>query len=532
MATAKAINGKVLEVKNLQTYFHTSEGVVKAVDGLPYHVNRGECVGLVGESACGRSVSAMSVLRLIPYPPGAIEGGEIIFKGEDLLQATEHRMREIRGNRIAMIFQEPTTSLNPVLTVGRQLTEGLELHQGLDKKAALSEGPRLLKLVGIPDAEQRIKEHPFPFSGGMQQRIMIAMALSCEPELIIADEPTTSLDVTVQAQILAILASLRAVFHTAVMIITHNLGLVARYVDRVNVMYAGNLVETGPTEVIYADPKHLYTLGLLASVPRLDRPAKENLRVIEGLPPDPARLPKGCSFAPRCDYAMDRCREEKPALERVGKNHFRTCLIDPNKLKKLTSGITRTMERSHFVDVEELVMYFPVTAVVFRRKVADVKAVDNISFFINKGETLGLVGESGCGKTTTGSCILQLNQVTSGSIHFKGENLVGMKGQALRKMRRHMQLIFQDPFASLDPRMTAGDIIGEPLLVHDIAHGKEYKEQVTELLNMVELQPYMADRYPHEFSGGQRQRIGIARALAAKPAFIVCGEHWGACHLI
>jgi oligopeptide transport system ATP-binding protein len=332
MDTTKAINGKILEVKNLQTYFHTSEGVVKAVDGLSYHVNPGECIGLVGESACGKSVSAMSVLRLIPYPPGVIEGGEIIFKGEDLLQATEHRMREIRGNQIAMIFQEPTTSLNPVLTVGRQLTEGLELHRGLDKKAALSEGLRLLKLVGIPDAEQRIKDHPFQFSGGMQQRIMIAMALSCEPELIIADEPTTSLDVTVQAQILEILASLRAEFKTAVMIITHNLGVVARYVDRVNVMYAGNLVETGPTEAIYADPKHPYTLGLLASVPRLDRPAKENLRVIKGLPPDPARLPKGCSFAPRCDYAMARCKEEKPVLERVGENHFRTCFIDSNKL--------------------------------------------------------------------------------------------------------------------------------------------------------------------------------------------------------
>ena len=268
MANTDGINGKVLEVKDLQTYFYTSEGVVKAVDGLSYHVNQGECVGLVGESACGKSVSAMSVLRLIPYPPGVIVGGEIIFKGEDLLQATEQRMREIRGNRISMVFQEPTTSLNPVLTVGRQITESLELHRNMDKKAAIVEGIRLLKLVGIPDAEQRIKDHPFQFSGGMQQRIMIAMALSCDPELIIADEPTTSLDVTVQTQILEILANLRSEFDMAVMIITHNLGVVARYVDRVNVMYAGNLVETGPTEVIYAAPKHPYTLGLLASVPR------------------------------------------------------------------------------------------------------------------------------------------------------------------------------------------------------------------------------------------------------------------------
>ena len=335
MANTDGINGKVLEVKDLQTYFYTSEGVVKAVDGLSYHVNQGECVGLVGESACGKSVSAMSVLRLIPYPPGVIVGGEIIFKGEDLLQATEQRMREIRGNRISMVFQEPTTSLNPVLTVGRQITESLELHRNMDKKAAIVEGIRLLKLVGIPDAEQRIKDHPFQFSGGMQQRIMIAMALSCDPELIIADEPTTSLDVTVQAQILEILANLRSEFDMAVMIITHNLGVVARYVDRVNVMYAGNLVETGPTEVIYAAPKHPYTLGLLASVPRLDRPAKENLRVIKGLPPNLAHLPKGCAFAPRCDYVMDRCREEKPGLEQVGDNHHRTCFYDADKLQKL-----------------------------------------------------------------------------------------------------------------------------------------------------------------------------------------------------
>jgi len=243
-------------------------------------------------------------------------------------------MREIRGNRIAMVFQEPTTSLNPVLTVGRQVSESLELHRGIKKKEALAESARLLELVGIPDSKQRIKDYPYQFSGGMQQRIMIAMALSCDPELIIADEPTTSLDVTVQAQVLEILANLRSEFGTSVMIITHNLGVVARYVDRVNVMYAGNLVETGPTEAIYAEPKHPYTLGLLASVPRLDVHMSENLRVIKGLPPNLARLPKGCSFAPRCDYAMDRCREEKPVLEKVDEDHYRTCFYDADKLKR------------------------------------------------------------------------------------------------------------------------------------------------------------------------------------------------------
>jgi len=325
---------RILEVNDLKTYFYTNDGVLKAVDGLSYHINKGECVGLVGESACGKSVSAMSVLRLIPYPPGVIVGGEIKFKGEDLLQVSEERMRKIRGNRIAMVFQEPTTSLNPVLTVGRQISESVKLHRGLDKKAATAESVRLLTMVGIPDAEQRSKDYPFQFSGGMQQRIMIAIALSCNPELIIADEPTTSLDVTVQAQVLEIIAKLRAELGTAVMIITHNLGVVARYVDRLNVMYAGRLVESGPTEVIYAEPKHPYTLGLLASVPRLDSPRKESLRVIKGLPPNLARLPRGCSFAPRCNYTMDRCREEKPALEEVSEGHYRACFFDADGLSK------------------------------------------------------------------------------------------------------------------------------------------------------------------------------------------------------
>ena len=325
---------RVLEVKELRTYFYTDEGVVKAVDGLSYHVKKGECVGLVGESACGKSVSAMSVLRLIPYPPGVIEGGEIVFKGEDLLQVSEERMREIRGNRIAMVFQEPTTSLNPVLTVGRQISESLELHRGMDKESARSESIKLLQLVGIPDPERRIKDYPHQFSGGMQQRIMIAMALSCDPELLIADEPTTSLDVTVQAQLLEIIANLRAELGTAVLIITHNLGVVARYVDRVNVMYAGSLVETGPTETIYAESMHPYTLGLLASVPRLDSPRKVAPRVIQGLPPNMAHLPTGCCFSPRCDYAMAECREERPVLERVGEDHYRACFCDAGKLKR------------------------------------------------------------------------------------------------------------------------------------------------------------------------------------------------------
>ena len=326
---------KVLDIKDLRTYFYTQEGEVKAVDGLSYYVRRGESVGLVGESACGKSVSALSILRLIPYPPGIIVGGEIFFEGQDLLKASEAEMRHIRGNRIAMVFQEPTTSLNPVLTVKRQVSEALELHRGMDKAQSFEETVRLLRLVGIPDAERRANDYPFQFSGGMQQRIMIAMALSCDPALLIADEPTTSVDVTVQAQLLEILADLRTRLGTAVIIITHNLGVVARYVERVNVMYAGRLVETGPTDEIYGEPLHPYTIGLIASVPRLDSPRKESLRVIKGLPPNLARLPGGCSFHPRCDYAMPKCREQMPELEAVGENHSRACFYDIEKLKKL-----------------------------------------------------------------------------------------------------------------------------------------------------------------------------------------------------
>ena len=316
---------KVLEIKDLRTYFYTEDGEVRAVDGLRYDVKKGECVGLVGESACGKSVSALSVMRLIPYPPGIIVGGEVIFQGQDLLQASEEEMRRIRGNHIAMIFQEPMTSLNPVLTISRQLSEALELHRGMDKKTAAEEAVKLLKLVGMPDPETRVNGYPHQFSGGMQQRIMIAMALSCNPELLIADEPTTSVDVTVQAQLLELLNGLRAQFGTSVIIITHNLGVVARYADRVNVMYAGQLVETAPTDILYGEPKHPYTMGLLGSVPRLDLARKRKLSVVEGLPPNLARLPKGCAFCPRCYLAIDRCREEKPELEEVGENHYSAC---------------------------------------------------------------------------------------------------------------------------------------------------------------------------------------------------------------
>jgi oligopeptide transport system ATP-binding protein len=317
--------GTLLRIKDLRTNFFTEEGVVKAVDGVTYDVDEGEILGLVGESGCGKSVSALSILRLIPNPPGKVVGGEIWFDGQDLLKMDEEEIRHIRGNRIAMVFQEPMTSLNPVLTIGRQLTEAIELHLKYDKEKSRQRAVELLEMVGIPEAAARLNDYPHQFSGGMRQRVMIAMALSCNPKLLLADEPTTALDVTIQAQILEIMARLCKELGTAVIIITHNLGVVARYADRINVMYAGKIIETGTAAEIFANPKHPYTLGLLKSVPRLDEARKEKLEPIEGVPPDLVNLPKGCSFYPRCRFHVEKCLEESPPLMLVAESHFAAC---------------------------------------------------------------------------------------------------------------------------------------------------------------------------------------------------------------
>jgi oligopeptide transport system ATP-binding protein len=321
--------GTLLEVKNLRTYFFTDDGVVKAVDGISYDLEEGETIGLVGESGCGKSVSALSLLRLIPTPPGKIVDGEVWFEGENLLKVSEEEVRHIRGNRIAMIFQEPMTSLNPVLTIGRQVTEALELHMRMDRRSATRRAIELLEMVGIPDAPTRLKEYPHQFSGGMRQRVMIAMGLSCNPRLLLADEPTTALDVTIQAQILETMAQLSKEFGTAVIIITHNLGVIARYAQRVNVMYAGKIVEASTSREVYGSPRHPYTIGLLKSVPRLDKVKKDKLDPIDGFPPDLVNMPPGCSFYPRCQYRIDRCREEEPPLMLAGESHYSACWVMP-----------------------------------------------------------------------------------------------------------------------------------------------------------------------------------------------------------
>ena len=320
--------GVLLEVKNLRTYFYTLDTVVKAVDGVSFNVEGGEIVGLVGESGCGKTVSALSLLRLIPIPPGKIVTGEVIFEGKDLINVSQNEIRNIRGNKIAMIFQEPMTSLNPVLTVAQQLSEPLQVHKKMSRAEALKESIKLLELVQIPDAKARIADYPHQFSGGMRQRVMIAMALSCNPKLLIADEPTTALDVTIQAQLLEMMQKLSRELGTALIIITHNLGIIARYADTVNVMYAGRIVEKGPAAEIYSNPRHPYTIGLLHSVPRLDQLIKERLIPIEGLPPDLSKLPSGCAFHPRCTYAVERCRKESPTLSTIAENHYLACWVN------------------------------------------------------------------------------------------------------------------------------------------------------------------------------------------------------------
>jgi oligopeptide/dipeptide ABC transporter ATP-binding protein len=321
----------LLDVKNLRTYFFSLDGTIKAVDGVSFDLQEGETLGLVGESGCGKSVCALSILRLIPNPPGEIVGGEIYFEGQDLLKLSNEDMRQVRGNRIAMIFQEPMTSLNPVLTIGRQLAEPLEVHRNMPLHDALNKAKELLRKVQIADSDRRIKDYPHQFSGGMRQRAMIAMGMGCNPRLIIADEPTTALDVTVQAQLLELLKQLTRDLSMSLIIITHNLGVVARYADRVNVMYAGKIVEKGTAHDIYEDPRHPYTIGLMASVPQLDQDIKKKLVPIHGQPPNLANVPKGCAFRPRCDYAVERCREELPQLVSLGGKHEKACWIDVNR---------------------------------------------------------------------------------------------------------------------------------------------------------------------------------------------------------
>jgi peptide/nickel transport system ATP-binding protein len=478
-------------------------------------------------------------MQLLAKPAGRIVGGRVLFQGRNLLDLSEDEMREIRGRDIAMIFQEPMTSLNPVLTVGFQIMEPLLIHLGMSEEHARLRAVELLKMVGIPDPERRLDQYPHQFSGGMRQRVMIAIALSCNPKLIIADEPTTALDVTIQAQILKLMKDLTRDLGIALVVITHNLGIVARYADRVNVMYAARMAEQGTAGDVFARPLHPYTAGLLRSVPRLDKPRGRKLETIEGLPPNLLEPPPGCRFAPRCRASQEACVRALPELELAAPQHWSACIrakelaqVGPAGLGLQSAAVETPAPKSldttqPLLKVHDLRTYFEVGAglQMLKHTKFEVRAVDGLSFEVFRGETLGLVGESGCGKTTVGRTLLRLEQATGGEIVFDNANVTRAESRALKDYRRKIQVIFQDPYSSLNPRMTIGDIISEPMRVYRLVpNAKAAREKVAELLTQVGLFEYMAERYPHELSGGQRQRVGIARALAMQPSFIVCDE--------
>ena len=539
---AGADPGPLLDVEDLHTEFVTLDGVVRAVDGVSLSIRRGQTLGLVGESGCGKSVTALSIMRLIDIH-GRIAAGRVRFDGRDLLDLDDDQMREVRGRDIAMIFQEPMTSLNPVYTAGDQIAETIIRHQGASRQKAQQQAIEMLERVRIPDARRRVDEYPHQMSGGMRQRVMIAMALSCSPKLLIADEPTTALDVTIQAQVLDLLRDLQREFDMSVLLITHDLGVVAETCEEVVVMYAGEVVEQGLTGPLLRTPQHPYTEGLLKSVPRLGMTQDSRLGVIRGVVPSSLRWPTGCRFAARCDYRFEAC-ERHPAPFELGGGRKAACWLCEHgpregRTEAFTSQTVPTAaedapgdgrarpeaaERPALLKVEGLVKHFPVRYGLLRRVVGHVKAVDGVDLSVRQGETLGLVGESGCGKSTLGRSVLRLIEPTSGKVEFSGHDLTRLPHRALKPLRAEMQMIFQDPVGSLNPRMSVGDIVGEGLLVHGMHKRPEREQIVRDTLERVGLRPEYVNRYPHEFSGGQRQRIGIARALALNPRLIIADE--------
>lgn len=529
----------LLEIVDLKTNIKLRKTEVHAVDGVSFSIEEGETVGLVGESGCGKTMTGMSIMRLLP-PGGYIGGGSINFNGRDLAHLDDKELRKIRGNDIGMIFQDPMTSLNPCMTIGEQIAEAVRLHKGANKKEGLDRAAEVLALVGMPNPRERLNYYPHQLSGGLRQRVMIAMALSCEPKLLIADEPTTALDVTIQAQILSLLDDLRAKLKMAMLLITHDMGVIAGRADRVVVMYAGKVVESSETVQLFSNTHHPYAEALLSSIPPMDRDTDERLYSIPGLPPDLTNPPVACRFAPRCRYAQPDCLETEPTLETpAGYAHPFACFhpvgekdfVDQEAVEEEVKFHARSTERRHHVAGEPLMVLknvskeFPVTkGAVLQRKVGTLKAVSDLNLTVYRGETLGIVGESGCGKTTTGSMMVALEHPTAGSIEFEGQDITGLKGAELRARHRDMQLMFQDPYASLDPRMRVETIIREPLDINEVGTKEERHDRVVELLSEVGLSERALERYPHEFSGGQRQRIGLARALALNPKLIVADE--------
>jgi peptide/nickel transport system ATP-binding protein len=528
----------LLEIENLHTQIYLKQGTVRAVDGVSLHVNQGETLGIVGESGCGKTMTALSVMNLLPVG-GHITEGAILLEGREITALSDEQMRHIRGNEIGMIFQDPLSSLNPTMTVGRQIAEAVLLHREVSKREAYERAAEVLDLVGMPRPRERLHEYPHQFSGGMRQRVMIAMALACEPKLLIADEPTTALDVTIQKQILELIDDLRRRLGMAVILVTHDLGVIAGRADRVTVMYAGKIAETTSTEALFANPRHPYTEALFQALPDKAAGRKERLYSIPGAPPDLIHPPPGCRFAPRCRYAADRCRAEEPRLLGDQPGHQYACFFPVGEHERKLpvtgagpreAGQPGALEPGRdghevLLAVEHLVKNFPVTrGAVLQRKVGEVSAVADVSFAVRRGETFGMVGESGCGKTTIGRLIVGLEKPTSGVIRFEGKDLTKIKGREYRRQRRRIQFMFQDSYASLDPRMRAGTILREPLVVQRIGSRAEQRRRVEEMLDHVGLPRNAVERYPHEFSGGQRQRLGFARALMLRPELIVADE--------
>ena len=530
----------VLQIRDLNVRFPSEDGVVHAVRGVNLTVNASEVVGLVGESGSGKSVTSMSVMGLLDE--GARVEGAIKLHGTELLGRDDNWMSDVRGKKVAMIFQDPLSALTPVYIIGDQIVEALQVHSKMSDKDAWARAIELLDLVGIPNPEVRAKAFPHEFSGGMRQRVVIAMAIANDPDLIIADEPTTALDVTIQAQILDLLRVAQRETHAGVVMITHDLGVVAGLADRVAVMYAGRVIERASVDDLFYHSRHPYTIGLLGSLPRPDLDKDKPLTPVEGNPPSLLNLPAGCPFAPRCPMTVDACRQSEPELTDTDlPEHEAACirygeLIDRSyvdvypqlgQCKSHFKAVLGTSDREALEDVlhvENLVKTYPLMkGAVFKRRVGTVHAVDGISFRIKKGETLGLVGESGCGKTTTIMSILELAKPEAGNVVVLGHDAAKMNARQRKRTRQDLQVVFQDPMASLDPRLPIADIIAEPLKYNGYPKNK-IPERVDELMALVGLEPAHANRYPRNFSGGQKQRVGIARALALNPKLLVLDE--------